>query len=131
MIFHYISITQVMLEEHTRIVSKISDVVKPLMSPHLAKLNAALEPGVCMLTWTSLNINAYVRSVHDTLNEVELLIDRVNDIIKFRIEKIMEEMSKTKLVELPTDTSWTVEEFLNKTQVSCSFFHCRVNSKTS
>lgn len=116
-----------MLKEHSRVLAKTPEVVTPLMGPHLTKLEAVLEPGVCMLTWTSLNLNTYVDSVYETLGEVELMIDRVNDTIEFRIEKVLEEISQTKLVELPTDTPWTIEKFLKKTQVIVVLFSLLVS----
>ena len=36
-----------MVAEYKRVIDKIPNVVKPLMSPHLTKLDAALEPGMC------------------------------------------------------------------------------------
>ena len=71
-----------------------------------------------MLTWTSLNLNSFVENVHDTLSEVELMVDRVIDMIEFRIEKILDDIANTKLVELPTDTPWTIDEFVKTTEVS-------------
>ena len=70
-----------------------------------------------MLTWNSLNFNAFLESVYETLNEVELMVDRVIDLIEFRIEKILNDIANTKLVELPTDTPWTIDEFIKKTEV--------------
>ena len=73
-----------------------------------------------MLTWTSLNLNSFVESVYATLGEVDLLVNRVVDMIEFRIEKILDDIANTKLVELPTDTPWTIDEFIKKTEVSVS-----------
>ncbi|XP_066913562.1 dynein axonemal heavy chain 5-like [Clytia hemisphaerica] len=74
---------------------------------------------LCMLTWNSLNFNAFIESVYETLNEVELMVDRVIDLIEFRIEKILNDIANTKLVELPTDTPWTIDEFIKRTEVLC------------
>ena len=84
-----------MLKEYKRVLAKIPAVIKPLMSPHLTKLDVALEPGVCMLTWTSLNLSAFLDHVYETLGEVDLMIDRVNDIIEFRIEKVLEDIANS------------------------------------
>ena len=74
---------------------------KPLMSPHLAKVDAAIEPGLTMLNWTSLSLDTYIDSVYDSLKELELLIDRANDLVKFRIEAVLQEMCNTTLCQLP------------------------------
>ena len=89
------------------------------MSPHLAKVDAAVEPGLTMLNWTSLSLDAYLDSVYEAFKELELLIDRANDLVKFRIEAVLQEMSNTPLCELPSDAPWTIEKFLKSTEV-CS-----------
>ena len=49
--------------------------------------------------------------------ELDLLLDRINDLIKYRIEGVLNEMSKTKLVELPTAQPLSITEFVEKTKV--------------
>ena len=49
--------------------------------------------------------------------ELDLLLDRINDLIKYRIEGVLNEMSKTKLVELPTAQPLSITEFVEKTEV--------------
>ena len=102
--------------------SRIPPAFKPLMSPHLAKVDAAIEPGLTMLNWTSLSLDTYIDSVYEALKELELLIDRANDLVKFRIESVLQEMSDTTLCELPSDAPWTIEKFLKNTEVNSSFF---------
>ena len=87
------------------------------MVPHLTKVEAAIDPGLTMLNWTSLNLDTYVEGVYETLGELELLIDRANDLMQFRIDAVLEEMSKTTLCDLPRDAPWTIEEFLKNTEV--------------
>ena len=110
-----------MLEERNRVLAKIPSTFRPLFGPHLTKLEAAVEPGLTMLTWTSMNIVTYIETVYEALREVELLIDRANDLVKYRIENILIEMSKVQLCELPNDTPWTIEEFLKRTEVRSCF----------
>ena len=49
--------------------------------------------------------------------DLELLLDRVNDLIEFRIDAILEEMSSTPLCQLPGEEPLTCEEFLQMTKV--------------
>ena len=56
------------------------------------------------LTWTSMNIDAYLNHVHQGLKKLEQLIINVNDIIENRIENNLKTVSKIVLVYLPTDT---------------------------
>ena len=106
-----------MLEERNRVLDKIPQTFRPLFGPHLTKLEAAIEPGLTMLTWTSMNIKTYLETVYEALREVELLIDRANDLVKYRIENILIEMSNVTLCELPTEAPWTIEDFIQNTEV--------------
>ena len=87
------------------------------MAPHLAKLDAAIEPGLTMLNWTSLNLATYLESVYEALRDLDLLLTRAHDLVTFRIDGVLNEMSVVPLCELPSDASWTVEEFLKNTEV--------------
>lgn len=46
-----------------------------------------LRPGMIMLTWTSMNIDAYKAHIHAGLRKLEELVVNINDIIENRIEK--------------------------------------------
>ena len=46
-----------------------------------------LRPGMIMLTWTSMNIDAYKSHIHAGLRKLEELVVNINDIIENRIEK--------------------------------------------
>ena len=48
---------------------------------------------------------------------LELLLDSVNDLVEFRIDAILEEMSSTPLCQLPGEEPLTCEEFLQMTKV--------------
>lgn len=103
---------------------------KPLMAPHFTKIEAAIEPGLTMLNWTSLNLDTYMDCVYETLGELELLIDRVNDLMQFRIDAVLDEMSKIPLCHLPRDSPWTTEDFLKSTEVNI-FVTVLVNLQSS
>ena len=53
---------------------------------------------------------------------------RAGDLVEFRIDAVLKDMAKTCLCELPGDEPWTVEKFLDRTQVrrhslGSYFFH--------
>jgi len=52
------------------------------------------------------------------LAELDLLLDRMNDLIKYRIEGVLEEMSTVRLMELPADQPLSISDFVEKTKVS-------------
>ena len=71
-----------------------------------------------MLNWNSLNIPSYISNVYSRLREVDLLVKQVNDIRDARIDAVLREISETVFCELPGDDSWTIDEFIAKTQVT-------------
>jgi dynein heavy chain len=48
------------LKEYARITNKIIPVTVNLLKPHIADMELKLRPGMITLTWTSMNIDAYV-----------------------------------------------------------------------
>lgn len=48
---------------------------------------------------------------------LELLLDRVNDLVEFRIDAVLQEMTRVPLCKLPDDEPLSCEEFLQKTKV--------------
>uniref|UniRef100_A0A8C6MZK3 Dynein, axonemal, heavy chain 5 n=1 Tax=Mus spicilegus TaxID=10103 RepID=A0A8C6MZK3_MUSSI len=110
---------KMMLSEYQRVKSKMPPAIEQLMLPHLARVDEALQPGLAVLTWTSLNIGAYLENAFAKIKDLELLLDRVNDLIEFRIHAILEEMSSMALCQLPQDDPLTCEEFLQMTKDLC------------
>uniref|UniRef100_A0A8C6QFD6 Dynein, axonemal, heavy chain 5 n=1 Tax=Nannospalax galili TaxID=1026970 RepID=A0A8C6QFD6_NANGA len=108
-----------MLSEYQRVKSKMPPAIEQLMVPHLAKVDEALQPGLAALTWMSLNIGPYLENAFAKINDLELLLDRVNDLIEFRISAILEDMSSMPLCQLPQQEPLTCEEFLQMTKDLC------------
>ena len=106
-----------LLQETSRVKAKIPTAFEALMGPHISKVDSALDPGLNKLSWTSLNIQEYIDRVYKTLADLELLMDRAHDVNEFRIESVLKEMASTTLCQLPEDEPWTVEQFLETTQV--------------
>ncbi|CAH1780133.1 unnamed protein product, partial [Owenia fusiformis] len=107
------------MQENSRVRSKIPSAYDTLMAPHIAKVDEAIQPGLSSLTWTTLNLDAYIGSVYKELELLELLIERTNDLAEFRIDAVLYDMSTLLLCELPGDEPWTVDEFLERTATLC------------
>ena len=107
-----------MLNENNRIRGKIPELFAPLMEPHLERVDEMISPGLSILRWTSLNIRAFTESVHKSLKELELLIDRARDVWEVWIEAELKVIQNSQLCELPDNEPWTMDEFLQKTEVS-------------
>ncbi|KAM9783262.1 dynein axonemal heavy chain 5-like [Neosynchiropus ocellatus] len=110
---------QLMLSENSRVRLKIQSVFEQLAKPHLAKVDEAIQPGLTSLNWTSLNIDRYLNNITKSLRDLELLMDRVNDLVEVRIESVLQEMSATTLCFLPEDGPVTCEEFVHITRELC------------
>ncbi|XP_078543788.1 dynein axonemal heavy chain 5 [Lissotriton helveticus] len=111
---------QMMLTEDKRIRAKIQPHLEPLMTPHVAKVDDAIQPGLTSLNWTSLNIEKYFSNISAKHGELELLLDRVNDLVEFRIDTVLFEMSTISLCSLPEEEPLTCDEFLQMTQELCN-----------
>ena len=104
---------QFVLKEYDRIINKIRPNTKSLLVPHLEDLEYKLRPGMVALTWTSMNIDGYLQSVHAGLAKLEQLIININDIMENRIESNLKQLSKTVLVELPvTEKTFPLDDFV-------------------
>lgn len=111
---------QMMLQENQRVRNMIPTAFEALMGPHTGKVDATIDPGLTILTWTSMNIKEYVQEVYTELQALELLMDRAHDVTEFRIDAVLKEMATTNLCQLPEEDPWTVDHFLDNTQMLCS-----------
>ncbi|OQS07437.1 dynein heavy chain [Thraustotheca clavata] len=110
---NYYNELQFALSEYDRIVTKVIPVTAMLLRPHFNDMEFKLRPGMITLTWTSMNIEAYRNHIHIGLQRLEELVTNINDIIENRVEKNLRIVSKTMLVDLPTDQSFSLEEFVS------------------
>ena len=75
-----------------------------------------MRPGMITLTWTSMNIDAYISNIYAGLKKLQELVCNINDIIENRVEKNLKVVSKTLLIDLPENTSFTVSDFVSMQQ---------------
>uniref|UniRef100_A0A8I3P5W4 Dynein axonemal heavy chain 5 n=1 Tax=Canis lupus familiaris TaxID=9615 RepID=A0A8I3P5W4_CANLF len=118
-LYHRAWLEQMMLAEYQRVKSKMPPTIEQLMVHHLAKVDEALQPGLAAITWASLNIETYLKNAFAKIKDLELLLDRVNDLMEFRIDAVLEEMSSTPLCQLPQEEPLTCAEFLQMTKDLC------------
>ncbi|XP_015212531.2 dynein axonemal heavy chain 5 isoform X1 [Lepisosteus oculatus] len=122
---------QMVLTENTRVRSKLPSAFRQLAASHLAKVDEAIQPGLTSLNWSSLNIEKYLNGIISALAELELLLDRVNDLVEFRIDAVLQEMSTAPLCKLPDDEPFTCEEFVQMTKELCIKGAQRLQTKSS
>lgn len=116
-----------MVAENNRIRGKIppifsdssdsSPVFAALMEPHLERVDEVISPGLTIIRWSSLNIDSYLSDVGESLRELELLVERVAHTLEFQIDGVLQGIQGTQLCDLPDSEPWTVDEFVNRTQV--------------
>lgn len=100
------------LSEYDRIQASVIPITAAVLRPHFKDLEWKLRPGMTTLTWTSLNIDPYINHVHAGLKQLKELVTCINDIVENRIEKNLKIVSKTLLVDLPENLSFTVSDFV-------------------
>ncbi|XP_034031153.1 dynein heavy chain 5, axonemal [Thalassophryne amazonica] len=110
---------QLMLSENSRVRAKIQSAFQQLAIPHVAKVDEAILPGLTYLNWTSLNTDKYLSCIDKSLGELEQLIDRVNDLVEFRIDAVLLEMIGSTLCVLPENDPVNCEEFVQTTRDLC------------
>ena len=108
----YFNELQYALSEYDRIVTKVIPVTAMLLKSHFNDMEFKLRPGMITLTWTSMNIEGYRHQIHSGLQRLEELVTNINDIIENRIEKNLKIVSKTMLVDMPIDKSFSLDKFV-------------------
>jgi dynein heavy chain len=82
------------------------------------------------LTWTSMNIDQYLKNIHKGLQKLDNLIIKVNDVIENRIENNLKKVSKVLLVCLPDDTeAMSLDQFVKIQEDHISNFNYFLMSK--
>jgi dynein heavy chain len=103
--------------EYRRITGSIKPIMANLLVPHKEDMDLKLRPGMVTLTWTSMNIDAFIEKVQKGLQRLEQLVHAVNDIIDNRIENNIKMIGGVVLVKLPEDSrALSLEEFVETQQ---------------
>ena len=83
-------------------------------------VDQALTPGCLTLTWVSPNIDEYCQNVFKELENLDLVLRRANDLVTYRIEAVLNDMSNLTLCEINDDEPISAEDFLEKTIEMCT-----------
>eukprot|EP00667_Euglena_gracilis_P000005 EG_transcript_5 len=100
------------LKEYDRVVGMINPVTQALMLPNIQALDKLVYPGETILTWQSLNIDGYLAKLAVGVSRLEELVQKVNGIIDNRVQSNLRMISKTLLVHLPEDESFSLDQFV-------------------
>ncbi|CAE8616980.1 unnamed protein product [Polarella glacialis] len=103
-----------LLREYRRVTQLVRPMSAPLLKPHLDHLEFQLRPGMVTLTWTSMNIEPYMKSVWESVDQLEQLVSTVNDIMESRVDANLRLVSRVLLAELPEDNRLvSLDEFVD------------------
>ena len=100
------------LREYDRVLGKVIPVIRPMLKMHLDDLDQKISPGMMMLTWQSMNIDGYLHKIHYGLNKFEDLVSKINDLIENRVELNLKIISKTLLVDIKSESTFTLDQFV-------------------
>ncbi|XP_052892579.1 dynein axonemal heavy chain 8 [Anopheles moucheti] len=92
-----------LLKQNNELRLAIPPIFLPLMRTMLVKLDKVFLPGLCVITWESLNIDKYMDDVESTLVETEQFYKEVHDIWQARIEDTLNSFENTSLLTLSVD----------------------------
>ncbi|KAK7469847.1 hypothetical protein BaRGS_00036125 [Batillaria attramentaria] len=62
----------------------------------------------------------FVEDVYKSLNELEVMVTRVNEILQYRVDSVLWDIVHTKLCAVPEDEPWSVEYFVHNTEKMCA-----------
>ncbi|CAH1798803.1 unnamed protein product, partial [Owenia fusiformis] len=116
----YVGLTE-LLKEYNRILDTVPPLLMPLMDPYKNRILEAMKPGLTSLSWTSLNVDTYVKNIYKIIANVENVVKQTSDILECRIDAVLEDMSLTPLCELPEEDPVTVSQFLAMTDEAVEF----------
>lgn len=91
---------------------RVLPVLREMLKPAIGDVEYRLRPGLTTLTWTSLNLDAYRTHVRGGMARLEELVRNVNDIVENRVERNLRSVARAQLVLLPSDRSFTLDEFV-------------------
>jgi hypothetical protein len=108
------------LGEFKSIKANIPQPFEQLMVLHLNHLDQVLSPGCMTITWVSPTVATYIRMVNKTLESFHLAMSRADDIVKYRIELVLSEITDTVLCEINHDSPILIDEFFRQTEELCN-----------
>ncbi|GKT30651.1 hypothetical protein ADUPG1_001618, partial [Aduncisulcus paluster] len=98
---HYDALS-LLLKERFRVLGKIPELLQPIMKPFTDLLARKVSPGLTTLTWSSLNVDHFLRTLFKLLSQLEETVDAAIDILSVRIKRNIMAISNTCFVYLPS-----------------------------
>lgn len=119
----YVSFLNQTLSEFEDIQTKILPATLEFFNPIVQDIDLRLRPALTSLTWSSINIDAFQSRIRSALASFNEIVNAVNDIISSRIERHLVAISKTLLVDIATNRTYSLGDFID-----CQRMHIKVCS---
>jgi dynein heavy chain len=89
-----------------------------------------MSPGLISLTWVSPKIDEYCDTVLKTLDIFDLMLKRANELVLYRIEAVLNDITNISLSEINDDEPSYIDDFLSKTESLCEIGAVNLQSKS-
>ena len=122
---------KLIVEEYRRIKTSVPAAYEQLLVPRFQQLDQVIMPGCLSMTWVSPNIDEYCDNVFKELENMDLVLKRANDLVVYRIEAVLNDITNIALNEINEDEPMSVEEFLQRTEELCELGASSIQSKSS
>ena len=107
----YNSLTFV-LRQYEHVLERIVPATADMLKPHVHDMERKLAPGLTTLTWTSMNIDGFLHSIHAGVGALADLIEKERDLVENRIDRNLKSVANLRLVELPSDETYSLDKFV-------------------
>ncbi|XP_064629693.1 uncharacterized protein LOC135488785 isoform X2 [Lineus longissimus] len=107
---------ELVLKDFDIVCSDIPECFVELFAHHIDAVKMNLQPGLSTLAWNSMNIDAFLHQVHTAITKLKYLVERVNEVIKVKVEGTIQQISEMIFFdyELAFSKSWPPEEFVKQ-----------------
>jgi dynein heavy chain len=97
----------------------VPTIFEQLIVPRYHQIDAIFMTGCLVYTWVSPNLNEYCDSIYKEIENLDLLFKRANDMVVYRIDAVLNDMTNIVLCEINENEPIAAEEFLEKTEKMC------------
>eukprot|EP01062_Namystynia_karyoxenos_P079539 TRINITY_DN8407_c0_g1_i1.p1 TRINITY_DN8407_c0_g1~~TRINITY_DN8407_c0_g1_i1.p1 ORF type:complete len:4892 (+),score=1969.11 TRINITY_DN8407_c0_g1_i1:217-14892(+) len=104
-LFRYNEELNYIVQRYYRVIDQIDPLHCGIVIPHVNLLNSVINPGLVQYQWSSLNVDQYLSDVSRQLDHVEALVQRVNGVMRCRMDASCDEIRRLSWVCITKDLS--------------------------
>jgi dynein heavy chain len=103
-----------LLDRFLMVKSKIPNDLMVLIRPLVKKVEKSFMPGISSINWTSFKCDEYFQFISAHLDELEIMVEKVDDIVTIRINQCLFDISHTMMIDFPEDRPMPIHEYMDK-----------------